>query len=70
MQVEPQVDIINKTGILTMQIKAIQIAKPGPPSVMKWKSIDLPKPGRGEVTVRHTSIGFNFIDCNTLNNND
>ena len=64
MQVEPQVDITIKTGDLTMQIKAIQIAKPGPPSVMKWKSIDLSKPVRGEVTVRHTSIGFNFIDCN------
>lgn len=47
-----------------MQVKAIQIAKHGGPSVMKWKSIDLPNPGSGEVTVRHTAIGFNFIDCN------
>ena len=47
-----------------MKIKAIQIAKPGGPSVMKWKTIELPDPGAGEVTVRHTAIGFNFIDCN------
>lgn len=47
-----------------MQVKAIQIAKHGGPSVMKWKTIDLPNPGAGEVTVRHTAIGFNFIDCN------
>ncbi|MBI37847.1 MAG: quinone oxidoreductase [Alphaproteobacteria bacterium] len=47
-----------------MQIKAIQIARHGGPSVMKWKTIDLPKPGRNEVTVRHTAVGFNFIDCN------
>ena len=31
---------------------------------MKWKTIDLPKPKKGEVTVRHTAIGFNFIDIN------
>ena len=47
-----------------MQVKAIQIAKPGGPSVMKWKTIDVANPRSGEVTVRHTAIGFNFIDCN------
>ncbi len=47
-----------------MEIKAIQIARTGGPSVMKWKTIDLLKPKKGEVTVRHTSIGFNFIDIN------
>ncbi|MBT5945627.1 MAG: quinone oxidoreductase [Rhodospirillaceae bacterium] len=47
-----------------MEIKSIQIAKTGGPSVMKWKTIDLPKPKKGEVTVRHTAIGFNFIDIN------
>lgn len=47
-----------------MDVKAIQIAKTGGPSVMKWKTIDLPNPGSGEVRVRHTAVGFNFIDCN------
>ncbi|CAN0332649.1 unnamed protein product [Discosporangium mesarthrocarpum] len=47
-----------------MDVKAIRIDKPGPPSVMKWKTIELPKPKAGEVTVRHTAIGFNFIDAN------
>lgn len=47
-----------------MKVKAIRIAKPGPPSVMKMATVDVPKPAAGEVTVRHTSIGFNFIDCN------
>ena len=47
-----------------MEIKSIQIAKTGGPSVMKLKTIDLPKPKKGEVTVRHTAIGFNFIDIN------
>ena len=47
-----------------MQVKAIRIDNPGPPSVMKLVTVDVPKPAAGEVTVRHTSIGFNFIDCN------
>jgi NADPH2:quinone reductase len=47
-----------------MEIKSIQIAKTGGPSVMKLKAIDLPKPKKGQVTVRHTAIGFNFIDIN------
>jgi len=47
-----------------MEVKAIQIAKAGGPSVMKWTTVDVPKPMKGEVTVRHTSVGFNFIDCN------
>ena len=47
-----------------METKSIQIAKTGGPSVMKLKTIDLPKPKKGEVTVRHTAIGFNFIDIN------
>ena len=47
-----------------MQVKAFQVAKPGGPSAMKWKTVEVGKPARGEVTVRHTAIGFNFIDIN------
>ena len=47
-----------------MEVKAIRIDKPGPPSVMKWVTVEVPKPAAGEVTVRHTAIGFNFLDCN------
>ena len=46
-----------------MKVKAIQIKKTGAPSVMKWVTVDVPAPKAGEVTVRHTAIGFNFIDC-------
>ena len=45
-----------------MTVKAIQIAKPGAASVMKFKTVELGKPKRGEVLVRHTAIGLNFID--------
>lgn len=47
-----------------MKVKAIQIKKAGAPSVMKWVTVDVPNPKAGEVTVRHTAVGFNFIDCN------
>lgn len=47
-----------------MEVKAIRIAKTGGPSVMKWTTVDVGKPKKGEVTVRHTAIGFNFIDIN------
>jgi NADPH2:quinone reductase len=47
-----------------MDVKAIQLAKQGGPSVLKWTTVSVPKPAKGEVTVRHTAIGFNFIDCN------
>jgi len=47
-----------------MDVKGIQIAKTGGPSVMKWKTITVDKPKKSQVTVRHTAIGFNFIDIN------
>ncbi len=43
-------------------IKAIRVDKPGAPSVMKMKDVELAKPGPGEARVRHTAIGLNFID--------
>ncbi len=45
-----------------MKIHAFLIDKSGGPSVMKWREIDLAKPGRGEVLIRHTAVGFNFVD--------
>ena len=45
-----------------MDVKGIVIEKTGGPSVMKWKTVNVPKPKKGQVTVRHTAIGFNFID--------
>lgn len=42
--------------------KAIRVHKPGPPSVMKWEEVDVPDPGKGEVRIRNTAVGLNFID--------
>jgi NADPH:quinone reductase len=43
-------------------MKAIQITRHGGPEVLETVDLPTPEPGRGEVRVRHTAIGLNFID--------
>ncbi len=43
-------------------MKAIQMQQPGGPEVMELVDIDLGAPGAGEIRVRHTAIGLNYID--------
>ncbi|WP_332117068.1 quinone oxidoreductase [Azorhizobium caulinodans] len=43
-------------------VGAIRIHHTGGPEVMKFEQVDLPPPGPGEVRVRHTAIGLNYID--------
>jgi NADPH:quinone reductase len=43
-------------------MKAIRIEKTGGPEVMQPVDVDLPPPGPGEVRIRQTAIGLNFID--------
>jgi NADPH2:quinone reductase len=42
--------------------RRVVVTEYGAPSVMKLETQDLPAPVAGEVQVRHTAIGFNFID--------
>lgn len=42
--------------------KAIRVHANGGPEVLKFEAIELPSPGAGEVRVRATAIGVNFID--------
>lgn len=42
--------------------RTVQLRGFGDPEVMKIETVDLPAPGPGEVQVRQTAIGFNFID--------
>ena len=41
---------------------AIQVHEVGGPDVMKWESVDVGAPGEGEVRIRHTAVGLNYID--------
>ncbi|HYG86593.1 MAG TPA: SRPBCC family protein [Azospirillum sp.] len=46
---------------------AIVVRAYGGPEVMQWTRIPVPPPGPGEITLRHTAVGVNFIDvyCRT-----
>lgn len=46
----------------TKQMKAIRIHKPGGPEVMQYEDITLDAPNHGEVRLRHTAIGLNYLD--------
>jgi NADPH2:quinone reductase len=41
---------------------AIRIHQTGGPEVMQWELIETGKPGPGEVLLRQTAVGLNFID--------
>jgi len=43
-------------------IKAIRFEKTGGSDVLQYVGYDLPPPAKGQVQVRHTAIGVNFID--------
>lgn len=43
-------------------IRAIRFRTPGGPEVLTFEDVEIPEPGAGEVRVRHTAIGINYID--------
>ena len=45
-----------------MQARRALITHPGDPAAIGWEDVQLPAPGPGEVMVRHTAVGLNFID--------
>ena len=45
-----------------MESKVIQIDQVGGPENMKYRSVNLPEPGKGQVIVKHENIGLNYID--------
>lgn len=42
--------------------RAARITAHGGPEVIQWIDVDLPPPTAGEVRMRHTAVGLNFID--------
>lgn len=45
-----------------MTVQAIRIRKTGGPEVLSWEAVDVGEPGPGQVRLRQTAIGLNFID--------
>jgi NADPH2:quinone reductase len=48
--------------ISQMSEHAIRFSQNGGPEVLQYEPVDLPPPGSGEVRLRHTAIGLNFVD--------
>src|SRR3954463_7185067 len=42
--------------------RAIRIHETGGPEVLRIEDVEVAPPGEGEVQIRHTAIGLNFID--------
>ena len=45
-----------------MKSLAVIIAEQGEPSKMKLEEVEIGEPGAGEILVRHTAIGLNYMD--------
>lgn len=43
-------------------MKAMLVETAGGADAMRWNEVETPSPGPGEVLIRHTRIGINFID--------
>ncbi|MGH6869969.1 MAG: quinone oxidoreductase family protein [Rhizomicrobium sp.] len=43
-------------------MKAIRFHETGGPEVLRYEDVELPPPSAGQVRVRHTAVGLNFID--------
>jgi NADPH2:quinone reductase len=42
--------------------RVARIERTGGPEVIEWVDVDLPQPGPGEVRMRNTAVGLNYID--------
>ncbi|MGE0703185.1 MAG: alcohol dehydrogenase catalytic domain-containing protein, partial [Vicinamibacterales bacterium] len=45
-----------------MKTKAIRVHQTGGPEVLRFEEVELPPPGAGDVLIRQTAIGLNYID--------
>ena len=43
-------------------VHAIRIHEHGGPEVLQWDEVEVGEPAAGEIRVRHTAVGLNYID--------
>lgn len=43
-------------------MNAVRVHKPGGPEALVYEAVELPPPGEGEVRIRHSAVGLNYID--------
>jgi NADPH:quinone reductase len=41
---------------------AVRIHETGGPEVLRWEAVEVGEPAAGEVRIRQTAVGLNFID--------
>src|SRR5689334_9467740 len=44
------------------RVHAIRIHQTGGPEAMRWEEVEVGDPGPGQVRIRHSAVGLNFID--------
>jgi NADPH2:quinone reductase len=42
--------------------KAMRIYQTGGPEVLRWEDVEVGEPGPGQIRIRHTAIGLNYLD--------
>jgi NADPH2:quinone reductase len=47
---------------MTETTRALVVRKTGGPDVLEWTQVPLEPPAHGQIRVRHTAVGLNFID--------
>src|SRR5712692_7812490 len=43
-------------------VQAIRFAKTGGPEVLEWQPVEIGNPGPGQVRLKHSAVGLNYID--------
>ncbi len=46
----------------TLDSHAIRFHETGGPEVLRWEAVEVGPPGPGELRIRHTAVGLNFVD--------
>jgi NADPH2:quinone reductase len=54
---------VTTTGKTPDKTHVIRVHKYGGPDVFKWEEADIGEPGPGEIRIKQTAIGLNFIDA-------
>src|SRR6266403_1512495 len=51
-----------RNGKDAAMVQAIRFHKTGGPEVLVWESVEIGKPGPGQVRLRQTAVGLNYVD--------
>ncbi len=43
-------------------VNAVRVHETGGPEVLKWEAVEVGDPGPGQIRLRHTAVGLNYID--------